>query len=119
MGHEVDTSEVVRRELALLDRAVRADPDAVLGYLHPAFREVGSSGRVWDGATIAAQLAADDDETPILATELDPIVLAPDAVLLTYTVLRDGRISQRSSVWLRVGGEWLLRHHQGTLTAEV
>jgi hypothetical protein len=118
MSPEADAAEVVRRELALLDRSVRAEPDVVLGYLHPEFREVGASGRVWDRATIAARLAADDDETPILATELAPVVLAPCVVLLTYTVLRAGRISHRSSIWLLVDGAWLLRHHQGTLAPE-
>jgi hypothetical protein len=45
-------------------------------------------------------------------------VLAPDVVLVTYTVERthDGHTvrSLRSSVWVSHDGAWQMRYHQGT-----
>jgi hypothetical protein len=113
-GLAADLAEVVRRELALLQPDVRANPDAVLWLLHPSFVEVGASGRAWDAESIAARLAADADSTPIDASELHPVALAPNVVLLTYIARKDGRGSRRVSVWLRDEDEWLLRYHQGT-----
>jgi hypothetical protein len=41
--------DVVRRELELLDPAIRRNPEAVRERLHPEFREVGASGRYHQG----------------------------------------------------------------------
>jgi ribonuclease HI len=109
-----DAREVIRRELELLDLSVRRDPAAVRARLHPAFREIGASGRVWGLEEILAALAAGDEQTPAEAHDLEPARLADDLVLLTYRAVRPERRSLRSSLWQRVDGEWLLRFHQGT-----
>jgi len=54
-----DRAEVVKRELLLLDPAVRADLGKVRALLHPDFVEFGASGRIWDAEAIAGSLAAD------------------------------------------------------------
>jgi hypothetical protein len=115
-----DRAEVVRRELLLLDPAVRADRHRVLALLHPDFVEFGASGRVWDAGAIADALAADFEPLRGRATDLFPVSLSVDTVLLTYRIADQERPSLRSSVWLRnADGEWLLRFHQGTLTPNV
>ena len=134
-----DRAEVVKRELLLLDPAVRADLGKVRALLHPDFVEFGASGRIWDAEAIAGSLAAesapvqaapdqgaidgDTDQDTIdhravapRALDLEPMSLSADIVLLTYRIDDPERPSLRCSVWVRSGdGEWLLRFHQGTL----
>jgi ribonuclease HI len=109
-----DARDVIRRELELLDPAIRRDPDAVRERLHPAFRELGASGRVWELESMLASLAGAVDEQPAVAHELEPVRLADDLILLTYLAERAGCRSRRSSIWERVDGSWRLRFHQGT-----
>jgi hypothetical protein len=120
-----DRAEVVRRELLLLDPAVRADKDRVRELLHPNFVEFGASGRIWDAATMVDALATDSasigsepDSASIspMVADLIPASLSADVVLLTYRIDDPARPRLRSAVWLRnADGKWLLRFHQGTL----
>ena len=135
-----DRAEVVKRELLLLDPAVRADLGKVRALLHPDFVEFGASGRIWDAEAIAGSLAADsapDHAAPdqgtidqgtinqgtiehravaLRAVDLEPMSLSADIVLLTYRIDDPERPSLRCSVWVRADdGDWLLRFHQGTL----
>ena len=115
---DADVAIVVRLELELLDPAIRADAHAVRARLHPRFREVGASGRLWDTAAVASALAAESDADPIDASDLEPFRLAPEVILLTYTTRRAGRVARRSSIWTRSLGEWQLRYHQGTMVPD-
>lgn len=122
---EDDLAEVLRREQALLDPGVRADPDAVLDLLHQEFAEIGASGRLWDGPSVAAAIshtprvdhAHDTGHDPMGMDEVAVHRLADDAVLLTYRLPDSDRPSRRSSLWLRDARRgWVLRFHQGTRT---
>lgn len=107
--------EVVERELALLDPAVRRDPERVGALLHTDFVEFGASGRVWDRTSITAVTSGTVER--IAATDFRTIRLGPDAVLVTFRSDDHGRRALRSSVWVRdPEAGWLLRFHQGTLT---
>ena len=134
-----DRAEVVKRELLLLDPAVRADLAKVRALLHPDFVEFGASGQIWDAEAIAGSLAADSvpdqaapdqrtdqgaiDQDTIdhravapRAVDLELMSLSADIVLLTYRIDDPERPSLRCSVWVRADdGDWLLRFHQGTL----
>ena len=115
-----DRAEVVRRELLLLDPAVRADRRQVRGLLHPDFAEFGASGRIWDAESIVEATAADSATARHRALDLVAVSLSGEAVLVTYRIDDLQRPSLRSSVWLRNSdGEWLLRFHQGTRTRHV
>lgn len=110
-----DEHEVVERELAVLEPAVRRDPQRVRALLHPDFTEYGASGRIWDRNSIAAVTSGTVER--IAATEFRTVRLGPDAILLTYRSDTAGRRALRSSVWVRdPDAGWLLRFHQGTLT---
>lgn len=110
---EAPFEEVVAREQALLTDAVRSDPPSAALLLHPAFTEIGASGRTYGRDEILAQLAPvghDLEASDFVADEL-----APGVVLLRFTTRGGGRGEvHRTSVWVREGGTWLLRHHQGT-----
>lgn len=108
-----DLDEVVGAELRLLDPGVRVSPEQVRASLHHDFREVGASGRVWDRTTVVQATAGHADDAPT-AADVHAVHLAPDVVLVTYTANSRHGESLRSSVWVRVDGRWLLRHHQGT-----
>lgn len=112
-----DIAEVIRRELMLLDPDVRASGNLVLELLHPDFVELGASGRRWDAASIAAHLERAGDEGAVEAHAMVGSRLADDVVLLTFEARRPWRVTLRSSVWVRVDGQWRLRFHQGTAAA--
>ncbi len=88
--------------------------------LHPAFHEVGRSGRRYDRDTVIEILAAVTTPRDVVPTDHAVTRLATDCALLTYrSALRgeDGRLGQwslRSSIWRRTGDRWQLYYHQGT-----
>jgi len=108
-----DLDQVVRLELLLLEPTVRKDPERLVTFLHPQFREYGASGRTWDRQSIPQAMGGTDD--PIAATDVAARRLGPDAVLVTYRSDAAGRRALRSSIWVRDAGRWLLLFHQGTM----
>ncbi len=111
---------MIRGEHMLLDPAVRASPDQVRSLLHPEFVEFGSSGHRFDTHSVAVALeeAAAAGEEPAHAVDLSADQLDVDVVLVTYETHRRGRVTRRSSVWVRHESGWRLRFHQGTVAAE-
>jgi hypothetical protein len=105
--------EVVALELRLLDPETRRSPAEVERLLHPEFREIGASGRVWDRDSIVANLAANPGE-PARATEVTARFVADRAVLVTYAAESAGVRSLRSSLWVGEDGGWRVLFHQGT-----
>lgn len=107
--------QVTAHELALLDDRLRADPPSAAALLHPRFSEIGASGHSWTRDEILEEIG------PLPGVEAEDLVadeIAPGVVLLTFTTRgADGARVLRSSLWLREGDRWLLRHHQGTPAA--
>lgn len=106
-----DFEQVITREQALLTDALRADAPSAAELLHPAFTEIGASGRSYDRDEILSALAplVDVQAEEFLADEI-----APGAILLRYVTTGPDGTARRSSVWVKERGHWLLRHHQGT-----
>jgi hypothetical protein len=86
------------------------------------FWEVGASGRRYSRAVVLDEL-----EKRYAASHLDVWEtsdfrcqeLAPDVYLLTYTLVQDKRRrTRRSTIWRRVGTEWKIVYHQGTVIQE-
>ncbi|MCO7222477.1 DUF4440 domain-containing protein [Klenkia sp. PcliD-1-E] len=111
--------EAVRGELALLDPAVRADPARAGVLLHPAFTEVGASGRSWTRAEIleamAGELSLAGEQVEV--GDMTGEQVATDVVQLRFTTVVAGRVARRSSLWRRTDGRWQLWFHQGTLVS--
>ena len=116
MSTQEDLDEVVRREQALLDPALRAEGARVEELLHPDFVEHGASGRTWDRASMVAALG-EDPAVSGAAEDFRAQALAEDVVLLTYRVTGPHG-SLRSSIWVRdpaaADPGWRVRFHQGT-----
>ncbi|MFD7680830.1 DUF4440 domain-containing protein [Streptomyces sp. NPDC059759] len=105
----------VEGELRLLDPEVRRSADLVGALLHPDFYEFGSSGHIWDRASIIAALAAETETGGHSTTSrMKGVQLAEDLVHLTFDTDNNGRRAHRSSLWRRSGDGWLLYFHQGT-----
>ncbi|WP_324288024.1 nuclear transport factor 2 family protein [Agrococcus sp. SL85] len=108
---EASEHEVVRLERSLLRSEVRADRDAVAALLHPAWEEIGATGRRWSRDEMLDEIAPLDApvELEVLATH----ELSADARLLVWRSV-GAAPALRSSLWVREGGRWLQRFHQGT-----
>ena len=106
-----DEEHVIAMERALLADDVRSDRAAVAALLHPDWQEVGRSGRLWTREAILDAIA------PIEPVDLEVVAtdrLGPDTILLLWRATADGRTTLRSSLWVRAGGTWQQRFHQGT-----
>ncbi len=111
-----DLAVVQDCERALMTGAVRGDRMSAGLLIHEDFREIGSSGRVWDRQSILTMMEQEAAAAPfrVDATDMEAVGLAPDVVLVTYETRSEAGHARRSSVWLRERGRWQLRHHQGT-----
>jgi ribonuclease HI len=109
-----DEEQVVALERSLLTSEVRGDPAAVAALLHPDWAEVGSSGRHWSRAELLAEIGPLEDPVSLDVVSVDRV--GPDALLLVWRSLPESGVGSalRSSLWVRSGGSWQQRFHQGT-----
>jgi ribonuclease HI len=114
---QADRDQVARREVELLDPAVRADTRRLDELLHPDFVEHGASGRIWTRQEILDELPLEDDNTPrTTATHIVAQHLTADTMLVTYRTTSTLKTAIRSSLWMKsASGAWHIRFHQGTL----
>ncbi len=109
---ESDEELVVRLERALLTDEVRGDPAAVAALLHPAWEEVGRSGRRWSRDEVLTRIAPLEERVDVEVLSVDRVGEA--LLLLWRSVPAGGDATLRSSLWVREGERWLQRYHQGT-----
>ncbi|MFD6420730.1 DUF4440 domain-containing protein [Streptomyces sp. NPDC060198] len=109
-------AEVIENELRLLDPEVRRSAPLLATMLHPEFREIGTSGRLWDRDMIVAELTAEATTRPgpLTASRMAGVELCPGLVHLTFDTEHKGRRAHRSSLWRQGDGGWLLYFHQAT-----
>jgi ribonuclease HI len=107
-----DEERVIALERQLLSDDVRADPAAVAALLHPGWSEIGRSGRVWEREEMLAVIGPLPD--PVTLDVVSVTRVAADVMLLVWRACSDRRITLRSSLWVRDGGDWRQRFHQGT-----
>ena len=114
--------DLQRLESELHHPGVRCSRQRLEQMLHPDFHEVGRSGLAYTRDTVIGHLAALDTHPTVEPSNYAVALLAEGCALLTYRSAHraaDGSLSMhthRSSLWLRVGGHWQLRYHQGTPT---
>lgn len=110
----------VAGELRLLDPAVRSSADLMAELLHPEFREIGASGRLWNRSEIITSLVESSraSDEPIGVSDMAGLLLAPGVVHLTYVSDNGARRARRSSVWRWTEAGWRLYFHQGTLSSD-
>jgi len=113
-------AELQALEVELHHPGVRCSATRLEQLLHPAFHEVGRSGRSYDRATVIGFLGAQAEPPAVQSTGFGVALLAEGCALLTYRssqVQAGGTLTNpalRSSLWLRADAGWQLRYHQGT-----
>ena len=117
-----DRLEAIIRELELrlMTPSIRNDAASAGLLLADDFAEFGSSGQIYDKASVLAALAKDPTPPPEVRA-FDCRRLADGVVLVTYRTVRPSATiggpptqTLRSSVWRRTGDRWQLVFHQGT-----
>jgi hypothetical protein len=119
MNREAVCAHLRTCEEALLDPAVRRDPERVAALLAEDFQEFGSSGRAWSREEIIDLLATEDYRPPAME-DFECDLICEGVALVTYRTSRTDAGSGvrtavlRSSLWTRRNGAWRVRFHQGT-----
>jgi hypothetical protein len=100
-------AHLIELELRLQVSTTRKDAAALADLLSEDFREFGASGRVWNRASIIAELSA---ETPhqIISENFECQRLSSELALLTYVCRNPTRRTLRSSLWRLEGDSWNL-----------
>jgi GNAT superfamily N-acetyltransferase len=114
-----DAEALLGLEVALARRDEAAIPGGYEAVLADGFIEIGASGRVWMRPEMLVALTAEPPNDAIDIERFEVTPLGDDAVLATYDAVSrapDGTHtrSRRCSTWIRRGGRWQLRFHQGT-----
>ena len=84
------------------------------------FWEVGASGNVYTKQDVIETLLErynnPDYQDIWEAKDFELTKIAPDNYLLTYIFIQDQtRVTRRSTLWRKVGGNWKILYHQGTV----
>lgn len=108
-----DVEAVVELEQELLDPGVRGDYGQLAFLLHPEYREIGASGRLWGREELIEELVAAPGSQARFEL-VDAVPLASDLVQVVYRTVNGSGSALRSSLWQRTEGRWRLRFHQGT-----
>ncbi|MDQ0261302.1 ribonuclease HI family protein [Sinomonas atrocyanea] len=108
-----DVEAVVELEQELLDPDVRGDYGQLAFLLHPEYREIGASGRLWGREELIEELVADPGAQARFEL-VDAVPLGSDVLQVVYRTVNGTGSALRSSLWQRTDGRWRLRFHQGT-----
>lgn len=84
------------------------------------FFEIGASGQRYSRAHVLDVLehrVPDPAEHTWKTSGFHCRELGLDTYLLTYTLEQGERVSRRTTIWRREGGDWVIVFHQGTLVA--
>lgn len=108
-------AELKELEDAHVNIEVRAYAERLGQILADDFREIGSSGTMFDKEDCLVDGVV-LSEMSIHNYEVEQ--LAPDVVLATYYIKDEtrGRNTLRSSIWKRINDRWQLYFHQGTVS---
>jgi hypothetical protein len=118
-------NELQALEVELHHPGVRCGRARLEQLLHPAFHEVGRSGRRYDRESVIGYLASLEVQPEVASDSFAVVELGPAAALLSY---RSAHVEPgkgltnhtlRSSVWVHASHGWQLRYHQGTAAAQV
>jgi ribonuclease HI len=107
-----DEERVIALERDLLSEEVRSDPAAIAALLDPAWTEIGRSGRLWGRDELLAAIGPLTE--PVTLDVVSVARVTDDVILLVWRASTDQRTTLRSSLWIRTGGDWRQRFHQGT-----
>lgn len=102
-------------ESSILNPETLEDLEKVKTLFHPDYLELGSSGLVYNRLDVLGMLEVSDNESGVMIRDFEVHKIINNAVLATYRSIGvSGKEARRSSVWVKSGGSWQIRFHQGT-----
>ena len=104
--------ELLRLESALASRDPACVDGGLMSLIADDFLEFGQSGRVWTARSIHEAVEVPPGD-PAQIEDFEVAELAEGVVLATYVMPGTPPVN-RSSIWVRRDGRWLIRFHQGT-----
>ncbi|GAB3624574.1 ribonuclease HI family protein [Mariniluteicoccus endophyticus] len=107
-----DRDLVISLEKSLLTDEVRSDRGEVAALLHDDWYEIGASGRLWTRAEMLAEIGP--LAQPVECDVIRCTPLGADEMLLLWRSVSGDDSALRTSLWVRVSGNWRQRFHQGT-----
>jgi ribonuclease HI len=113
-----DAPEELRRtiiglEMVLLSSEGRSDPERLEELIHDDFYEIGRSGKYWVRDEVISTLLTIPRQ--VQQATFDRVVeLAPGVAHVRFRTQDAVGVVHRSSIWMRDGGSWRQRYHQGT-----
>ncbi|MCC3701857.1 DUF4440 domain-containing protein [Rouxiella badensis] len=125
MELDILTQRLITLERKLHQPGIRSDASMLEDLLHPAFTEIGRSGKVYVRQEVIESLLQETERLEIVASNFKCSLLEDRVTLLTYeSFTRDhvGNVTRqtlRSSIWKlnEKSGRWQMRFHQGTPAA--
>ncbi|MCU1323606.1 MAG: hypothetical protein JWM43_3255 [Acidobacteriaceae bacterium] len=122
----MEVDDLLRKlESDLLEPSNRSDSRFLDLVVADEFREFGSSGRLFDKASLIQALLNESLHEKIVLSEFAVQALGAEASLVTYRSTRQASSElpqqsvRRSSIWIKREGRWQLIFHQGTLIPTV
>lgn len=112
MGAREVRDELLRLETALASRDPAGVEGGLMSLIADDFLEFGQSGRTWTAGSIREALDVPSGESAVIEG-FEVAELAESVVLVTYQTPGQPPVN-RSSIWVRRGGRWQVRFHQGT-----
>jgi hypothetical protein len=112
-----DAAHFFELETSLHKKQVRNSTESTSALLADGFIEFGSSGRVWNKASIIESMRRETVDQQVIVVDFAAHELAPDVVLVTYISRKGAASTLRSSIWKRCEGRWQMIFHQGTRRA--
>jgi hypothetical protein len=116
--------ELQALEVELHHPGARCSRERLEQLLHPAFHEVGRSGRRYSRDTVVSHLSSQSSHPKVVSDGFALAELGAEFALLTYRSSHEepggGLISHslRSSIWTKSRSGWQLLYHQGTPAAQ-
>lgn len=113
-------SQLRELEVELHRPSARGSRERLEQLLHPAFTEVGRSGRCYTRDAIIERLLAEGERPDVWSGEFNVLSLGQSTALLTYRSAHVGPggeltdRARRASIWSRSAAGWQLVYHQGT-----
>ena len=121
MSLEALTCKLVELERSLHTLSVRKSKQKLAALLHPQFKEIGYSGKVFNYQQILTELAGEAAiKYRIRSTQFELTPLADDTCLISYLTAREhfdgqwSRYARRTSIWMMDNKDWALVFHQAT-----
>lgn len=111
---KTDFEALQKLEESLWRSETRFDREYMHRILAEDFFEFGRSGRKWSRDEV---LEYHEEEIKAELTDMGVHFIDEKVALVTYiskTQYEELEISNRSSLWSKIDGEWKLRFHQGT-----